>query len=75
MRELVEFLCRSLVERPEDVSVTEVELDGALTLQIRVAPADTGRVIGRQGRVIEAIRTLARAGGRTGRRVVVQVLE
>lgn len=76
MRELVEFLCKSVVEHPDQVRVTEVEGETAVIVEIRVASEDTGRVIGRQGRIIAAIRTLARAAAtRQGKRVVVEVVE
>ncbi len=76
MRELVEFLCKSVVDHPEEVRVTEMAGETAVIVEIRVAPDDTGRVIGRQGRIIAAIRTLARAAAtRQGKRVVVEVVE
>lgn len=76
MRDLVEFLARSLVEHPDEVSVEEVEEDGELVLELRVADDDIGRVIGREGRVAKALRTIARAAGaREDRRVVVEILE
>ena len=76
MRELVEFICKSLVEHPDQVRVTDVEGEASVIVEIRVASDDTGRVIGRQGRIIAAIRTLARtAAMRQGKRVVVEVVE
>jgi len=76
MRELVEFLVRALVEDPESVEVEEFEEDGDLVLEISVAEADLGRVIGRGGRIANAIRTVARAAGaRDDRRVVVDILD
>lgn len=75
MRELVEFLVRHLVDQPEEVSVREVSGDQSVVLEIRVAPGDVGKVIGRQGRVIQAIRTMARAAAaRDGKRVMVEVI-
>jgi predicted RNA-binding protein YlqC (UPF0109 family) len=74
VRELVAYLCRSIAERPDDVRVEESREGGALVLDVRVAPADMGRIIGRQGRVIGAIRTLARSfAPPEERRVVVRV--
>lgn len=74
MRELVEFVARSLVRRPEAVEVREVPGDDALVLEIRVHPDDAGLLIGRGGRVVNALRTLVRsAAAREGRRVVVEV--
>ncbi len=74
--ELVEYLARRLVESPDSVSVDEVEEDGALVIQLRVATEDLGRVIGRGGRIARALRTLVRAGGAHGdRRVLLEILE
>ncbi len=74
--ELVEYLARRLVESPDAVSVDEVEEDGALVIQLRVATEDLGRVIGRGGRIARALRTLVRAGGAHGdRRVLLEILE
>jgi uncharacterized protein len=74
--ELVEYLVRSIVESPDDVEVEEYEEDGELVLEVRVADDDLGRVIGREGRVAKAIRTVARAAGaREDRRVSVDIVE
>lgn len=74
--ELVEYLARRLVETPDAVKVDEVEEDGALVIQLRVATEDLGRVIGRGGRIARALRTLVRAGGAHGdRRVLLEILE
>jgi predicted RNA-binding protein YlqC (UPF0109 family) len=76
MRELVEFLTRALVEHPDEVRVEELDSDGDVVLEIRVAPDDLGRVIGRSGRVANAIRTIAKAAAaRQDRRVMVEILE
>ena len=76
MRELVEFLVRALVEQPEKVEVEEFEEDGDLVLEVTVAEDDLGRVIGRGGRIANAIRTVARAAGaRDDRRVIVDILD
>jgi predicted RNA-binding protein YlqC (UPF0109 family) len=76
MRELVEFLARSLVENPEDVRVEEVEENGNIVLEVTVAEDDLGRVIGRGGRIANALRTVAKAAAtRAERRVVVEILE
>ncbi|MFO7246080.1 MAG: KH domain-containing protein [Bacillota bacterium] len=75
MRSLVAFLARSLVDNPDAVEVREVVRDDAVVLELKVDPADVGKVIGRQGRVVRAIRTVARAAGaRGGRRVEVDVV-
>ena len=76
MRDLVEFLVRALVEDPEAVEVEEFEEDGDLVLEVTVADEDLGRVIGRGGRIANAIRTVARAAGtRDDRRVIVDILD
>lgn len=76
MRELVEFLVRALVEQPDRVEVEEFEEDGDLVLEVSVAEDDLGRVIGRGGRIANAIRTVARAAGaRDDRRVIVDILD
>jgi predicted RNA-binding protein YlqC (UPF0109 family) len=74
VRALVEFLVRGLVERPEAVSVRASERDRTVFIEVTVASEDVGRVIGRRGRIVEAIRTLARAVATSdGRRVVVEI--
>jgi predicted RNA-binding protein YlqC (UPF0109 family) len=76
MRELVEFLAQALVEDPAAVSVEEVEENGDLVLEVTVGEDDLGRVIGRGGRVANALRTIAKAAGtRAERRVIVEILE
>jgi len=76
MRDLVEFLARSLVDDPGKVRVEELEEDGDIVLEITVAEDDIGRVIGRGGRIANAIRTLAKAAAiREDRRVIVEILE
>ena len=57
MKELLLYIARSLVQHPDQVTVTEVETGDELTLELRVAPEDMGRVIGRQGRIAKEIRT------------------
>jgi len=76
LRELVEFLVRALVEKPDEVEVEEFEEDGDLVLEVTVADDDLGRVIGRGGRIANAIRTVARAAGaRDDRKVIVDILD
>ena len=76
MTELLEFLVRSLVEDPEAVVVEELEEDGDLIYEITVAEDDLGRVIGKGGRVANAIRTIAKAAAvRIDRRVIVDILD
>ena len=76
MTELLEFLVRALVEDPDAVEVEELEEDGDLIYEISVAEEDLGRVIGKGGRVANAIRTIAKAAAvRLDRRVVVDILD
>ena len=72
LKDLLLYIARNLVENPDAVSVTEVEGDQELTLELRVAPEDMGKVIGRQGRIAKEIRTLVRScAQRSGQRVSV----
>jgi len=76
MTELLEFLVKALVEEPEAVVVEELEEDGDLIYEISVAEADLGRVIGKGGRIANAIRTIAKAAAvRIDRRVIVDILD
>ena len=61
MKELVLFIARSLVEKPDAVDVKEVVEEDRITLELRVDPDDMGKVIGRQGRIAKAIRTVVKA--------------
>ena len=74
MAELVEFLARSLVDEPDAVRVEQEERDDALVLHLHVAEGDVGKVIGRQGRIARALRTVVRAGGaHENRRIVLEI--
>ena len=76
VRELCEYLVLGLVDEPDQVNVTVEMTDDAIVLRIIVAPDDRGKVIGRGGRVVRAIRSVVRAGAvRSGRRVLVEVDE
>ena len=76
MTELLEFLVKALVEDPEAVEVEELEEDGDLVYEISVADGDLGRVIGKGGRIANAIRTIAKAAAvRIDRRVIVDILD
>jgi len=76
MTELLEFIIRALVEDPSAVVVEELEEDDALVYEISVAEDDLGRVIGKGGRVANAIRTVAKAAAvRLDRRVIVDILD
>lgn len=76
MKSFVEFVVRSVATRPEEVRVEEAEADGVRVFRVRVAPEDVGRVIGRQGQVIQAVRTILRAvAARRGERVQVELAQ
>jgi predicted RNA-binding protein YlqC (UPF0109 family) len=77
VRELLEFLARSLVADPDAVEVTEVEeIDGEVVLELEVADDDLGRVIGRGGRIANALRSVMKAAAtREEKRVVVDILD
>ena len=76
MNELLAYLARELVDDPEAVRVGEEERDGALVLVLHVAPDDVGKVIGRQGRIARALRTVVRASAvREDRRVLLEIAD
>ena len=75
MAELLAHLARQLVDEPDAVQVEEVQREGATVLQLRVAKADVGKVIGRQGRIARALRTVVRAGGpHAGQRLQLEIV-
>ena len=74
--ELVEYLARRLVDEPDAVRVEEVDRDGDLVIELYVAKDDVGKVIGRQGRIARALRTVVRASAaRDERRVMLEIME
>ena len=76
MEELVAYLARALVDHPDDVRVERTERDGAIVIQLHVAREDLGKVIGRRGRVVRALRTLVRASGsKRGERTLLEIVE
>ena len=76
MKELLENIARSLVDDPEYVSVNEIEGEKSLILELRVAEGDMGKVIGKQGRIAKAIRTVIKAAAmRHNKRVVVEIIQ
>ena len=76
MKELLLYIARSLVQHPDQVTVTEVENGDELTLELRVAPEDMGKVIGRQGRIAKAIRTVVKAASvKEDRKYMVEIVE
>jgi predicted RNA-binding protein YlqC (UPF0109 family) len=76
LAELVAFIARRLVDDPSAVSVETLERDSEVVLRLVVAEADRGKVIGRQGRIVRALRTLVRAGSaREGKRYLLEIAE
>jgi len=76
MKELLLYMAKNLVDNPEAVSVTEISEEEGTVLELRVAPEDMGKVIGRQGRIAKEIRTLVRSvAQRTGQRVSVEIID
>ncbi len=76
MEELLDYLARNLVDRPDEVRVERTERDGAVVLRLHVAEEDIGKVIGRQGRIARAWRPPARArGGRRQERTLLEIVD
>jgi predicted RNA-binding protein YlqC (UPF0109 family) len=76
VKEFVEFLVRALVDEPDKVEVKEVRGERSVVYEVRVAPSDTGKIIGRQGRIAKALRTLVKAASaKSGTKAVVEILE
>ena len=75
MKDLVEYMARSLATNPEAVKVTETIEDGQVILRLEVAPEDKGKVIGRQGRVAQAMRVLVRVAAiKQGTRALLEIV-
>ncbi len=76
LQELIQFLAQSLVDRPDEVSVEEMEEQGAAVFELTVAEEDLGKVIGKQGRTARALRTvLSAAASKSRTRAVLEILE
>lgn len=74
LRDVVETVARALADAPQKVAVTEAEHRGTTLIEVVVAPPDVGKLIGRQGRTIQAMRTIASiAGERVGKKVTLEV--
>ncbi len=75
MRELVEYIAKSLVDNPDAVSVRETQGESVTILEIRTAPEDSGKIIGREGRIANAIRTIVKAAAaKQQKRITVEIL-
>jgi predicted RNA-binding protein YlqC (UPF0109 family) len=76
MKELLELIAKSLVDHPDEVEVKEIEGEQTTVLELRVAPDDLGKVIGKQGRTARSVRTiLASAGMKLRKRIVFEIIE
>lgn len=76
MKELVRVIATSLVDHPEQVEVTEKETDKAIIVELKTAPEDMGKVIGKQGRIAKSIRTVVKAAAtRDDKKVVVDIIQ
>lgn len=76
MKDLVAYLAKSLVEQPDEVRVSQVEGESSVIVELRVAPGDMGKVIGKQGRVAKALRTVVKAAApRRGKTVHLEIMD
>jgi predicted RNA-binding protein YlqC (UPF0109 family) len=76
VKEVIEAIAKALVDTPDEVAVTEVEGEATTVLELKVAPQDLGKVIGKQGRTARAMRTILRAAGmKQKKRFVLEILE
>lgn len=76
MKELVEVIAKALVEHPDEVAVTEKETEKSIVVELRVAQSDMGKVIGKQGRIAKAIRSVVKAAAaREEKKVIVEIVQ
>jgi predicted RNA-binding protein YlqC (UPF0109 family) len=76
MKELLEYLAKALVDHPEDVTVTATENESTVVLELNVARDDLGKVIGKQGRIARALRTIVKASAvKNGKRAIVEIVD
>ena len=76
MKVLVEVIAKALVDNPDEVSVTETENEKAIVLELRVAQSDMGKVIGKQGRIAKAIRSVVKAAAsKEDKKVIVEIVQ
>jgi len=75
MKELIEYIAKSIVDKPEEVRVSEEATEDGIILRLEVAPEDTGKVIGKEGRIAKAMRTLLRVAAiRKGTRATLEIV-
>jgi len=75
MKELVEYLVKALVDKPEEVNISQTEGESVTILEIKVASDDAGKVIGKDGRIVNAIRTIVKAAGaKNKKRITVEIM-
>lgn len=75
MRQLIEYIARSLVENPDDVRIHQVDGEQSIILELQVAPDDMGKIIGKQGRIANAMRVLLKAAAaKEGKRASLEIL-
>ncbi len=75
MKKLVEVIAKSLVDNPDEVVVTETEKEDCIVIELKVGQSDMGKVIGRQGRIAKAIRTVVKAASsRSPKKVIVDIM-
>jgi predicted RNA-binding protein YlqC (UPF0109 family) len=76
MKELLRIIAEPLVEKPNDINITETEKEGVIVLELRVNEVDLGKVIGKQGRTAKAIRTILNAAStRQGKKVTMEIMD
>lgn len=76
MKQLLEMLAKALVDHPESVEVSQVEGERSIILEVKVAPDDMGKVIGKQGRIAQALRTIVKAAAvKEGKKVMVEIIQ
>ncbi len=74
MRELIEYIAKSIVDKPDEVEVTEEEMEDQIVFHLKVAESDMGKVIGKQGRIANAMRTLLKVAAiRRGERAILEI--
>ena len=76
MKELLEVIARNLVEKPDEINVTQTENERTILLELKVSPEDMGKVIGKQGRIAKAIRTVVKAASaHENKKIVVEIVQ